>query len=72
MKKGCPKCDRVFDVKRVKNFHYKEFKKHIAKAHEPIVCELCGESFNGKPGLKNHMKNSHEENCICRYCLLFM
>lgn len=68
MTKGCLKCDRVFDVKILTNSAYTRFKDHINNCRQLILCEICGESFKGKPAIKNHRIQHHTEDCICQYC----
>ena len=63
VKNGCPKCDKVFDLKQgilarkalrdhIKNCHSTENKKSV-------LCELCGKSSANKRANTEHMKEFH-------------
>ena len=57
LKNGCPKCDKVFDLKGIKA--RSELRKHIKNCQKLILCELCGKSSANKRTNIEHMKEFH-------------
>ena len=55
MAKGCPDCDKVFNLQTISSSGYELFKDHIENAHKTILCEICGTPYAGKEELKDHM-----------------
>ena len=62
LKKGCPKCNKVFDSKGLNGRGI--LRKHIKNCQsienqKSILCELCGKSSANKRANTEHMKEFH-------------
>lgn len=58
----CPECPKKF-------FEITALNKHLSECHGIVACDHCGEKYDGKRKLTNHIWTKHMLSLYCNVCM---